>query len=118
MSSRPLTTLPTVLTSGALVSSIASRVSFEQAGSHLTAVEIARSGRSPLIASLHRSLVALGIVISSYQARTALQTGAFQIVERVVFERRDGGALEAQLGEAAKAAILELVTDETEGRRA
>jgi hypothetical protein len=104
------------------VSSIASRVSFEQAGSQLTAVEIARSSRSPLIASLHRSLVALGIVISSYQARTAFPAGAvqgdFQIVERVVFERRDGGALEPQLGEAAKAIILGLLTDETEAERA
>jgi hypothetical protein len=90
------------------VSSITARVSFEQAGSQLTAVEIVRGGRSPIITSLHRTLVALGIVISSYQART----GATQLLERVVFERRDGGAIESQLGEAAKAAILELVTDD------
>jgi hypothetical protein len=96
------------------VSSIPSRVSFEQAGSQLTAVEIVRSGRSPVIASLHRSLVALGIVISSYQART----GASQLMERVVVERRDGGVIEAQLGEAAKAAILELLTEQSGDPRA
>lgn len=90
------------------MSSITARVSFEQAGSQLTAVEIVRGGRSPIIASLHRTLVALGIVISSYQART----GATELLERVVFERRDGGAIEAKLGEAARAAILELVTDD------
>jgi hypothetical protein len=95
------------------VSTIPFRVSFEQAGSQLTAVEIVRGSRSPIITSLHRTLIALGIVISSYQART----GAFQLMERVVFERRDGGAIEAQLSDAAKAAILELV-DGAAGERA
>jgi hypothetical protein len=87
------------------VYSIPSRISFEQAGSRLTAVEIVRGKGSPIIVSLHRALIALGIVISSYQARTS----AFELMERVVFERSDGGVIEAQLGEAAKAAILELV---------
>jgi hypothetical protein len=93
------------------VSDTIARVRFEQAGSQLTGVEIVRGGRSPLITSLHRTLVALGIVISSYQART----GVSQLMERVVFERRDGGAIEAQLGEAMKAAILELVTRDEAG---
>jgi hypothetical protein len=96
------------------VSIIPSRVRFEQAGSNLTAVEIVRSGRSPIIASLHRSLLALGLVVSSYQART----GPSQLMERVVLERRDGGVIEAQLGEATRAAILELVTDEGPSERA
>ena len=88
---------------------VPSRVSFEQAGSCLTAVEIVRGKGSPIISSLHRALVALGIVVSSYQART----NEFQLMERVVFERSDGGVIEAQLGEAAKAAILELVGGRT-----
>lgn len=88
-------------------------VHFEQAGSHLTAVEIVRGCRHPIIASLHRSLVALGIVVSSYQART----GPSAIMERVVFERRDGGVIEAQLSEATKAAILELVTEDAAAPR-
>jgi hypothetical protein len=90
------------------VSDTIARVRFEEAGSQLTAVEIVRGGRSPLITSLHRTLVALGIVISSYQART----GVSELMERVVFERRDGGAIESQLGETTKAAILELVTQD------
>ena len=73
-------------------------------------MEIVRGTRSPVIARLHRTLVALGIVISSYQVRT----GASEIVERLVFERTDGGAIEAQLGEVTKAAILELVIGEGE----
>ena len=88
-----------------LVSAI---IRFEQAGSHLTAVEIVRGSRSPIIASLHRTLVALGIVISSYTARTS----DFELLERLVLERRDGGAIEAQLSETMKAAILELVTQD------
>ena len=88
------------------MSSVSTSVHFEQAGSHLTGVEIVRGSRSPIIASLHRSLVALGIVVSSYQVRT----GPSELMERVVFERRDGGVIEAKLSEATKAAILELVT--------
>ena len=94
----------------ATVSSSSARVRFEHSGSHLATVEIVRGGRSPIIASLHRSLVALGLVVSSYQART----GPFELLERVVFERRDGGVIEAPLGEAAKAAVLELVIDPVE----
>ena len=90
------------------MSIIPSRVRFEQAGSTLTAVEIVRNGRSPIIATLHRSLLALGLVVSSYQART----GPSQLMERVVLERRDGGVIEAQLGEATRAVILGLVTDD------
>lgn len=95
------------------MSSPSTSIHFEQAGSHLTAVEIVRGSRSPLIASLHRSLVALGIVVSSYQARTSPN----EIMERVVFERRDGGVIEAQLSEATKAAILELVTEDAAAAR-
>jgi hypothetical protein len=109
MSRRPLTRCLARLTCESNpVPATTARIRFEEAGSQLTAVEIVRGSRSPLIASLHRTLVALGIVVSSYQART----GATQLVERVVFERRDGGAIEAQLGETAKAAILQLVTQD------
>jgi hypothetical protein len=78
------------------------QVQFEQAGSQLTAVEIVRKGRSPVIASLHRALFALGVVVSSYQVR-ALPSG---LAERIVFERQDGGRMEAQLSLATKTAIL------------
>ena len=93
------------------MSNPSAHVRFEQAGSSLTAVEIVRGGRAPIIASLHRTLIALGIAVSSYQVRP----GPSQLMERVVFERRDGGAIEAQLGEDTKAAILQLVTSDGSG---
>ena len=85
------------------------QIQFEQAGSQLTAVEIVRGGRSPLIASLHRALLALGIVVSSYQVRT----GAAGLTERIVLERRDGGSIEAQLSDATKTAILQVANGGT-----
>jgi hypothetical protein len=90
------------------VSKIPAEVHFEQDGSHLIAVEIVRSRRSPVIASLHRALFALGIVVSTYQARA----GATGLVERVVMQNRDGGSVEARLTDATKAAIL-LVASES-----
>lgn len=78
------------------------QVRFEQEGSRLTAVEITREQRSPVIAALQRTLFALGIVVSSYQA-LARPTG---LVERIVLERTDGGSIEGQLSVATKAAIL------------
>jgi hypothetical protein len=85
-----------------VIVSFSSRVRFEQAGSRLTAVEIVRGSRAPIIAVLHRTLLALGIIISSYQARTS----GSEIVERMVLERQDGGDIEASLSEATKALIL------------
>lgn len=78
------------------------QVHFEQQGSELTAVEIQRRGRSPVIVSLHRALLALGIVVSTYQVRP----GAQGLVERMVLQRSDGGAIQGQLNAATRAAIL------------
>jgi hypothetical protein len=86
------------------MSTLPARVRFEQAGSRLTAVEIVRGTRSPLIASLHRALIALGIVVSSYEARA----GTSELMERIVLERRDGGSIEAQLSDMTKATILRI----------
>ena len=47
----------------------AARVRFEQEGTRLTAIEIGRKGRSPVIASVHHALLALGIIVASYQVR-------------------------------------------------
>jgi hypothetical protein len=88
-----------------------SRVQFVQAGSRLTAVEIVRRSRSPVIASVHRALMTLGIVISSYQALA----GTSEITERIVFERRDGGSVESHLSDAAKEAILRVAIDDEDG---
>ncbi len=65
-------------------------------------MEITRAQRSPVIASLHRALFALGIVVSSYQVRA----GSTRLVERVVLERSDGGTIDGTLSAATKAAIV------------
>jgi hypothetical protein len=78
------------------------KVSFEQDGSQLTAVEIKRNSRSPVIVSLHRALFALGIAVSSYQVRP----GPHGLVERVVLSRIDGGAIQGMLSDQTRAAIL------------
>ncbi len=83
-------------------------VHFEQKGSELRAVEIGRRGRSPVIAAVHRALFALGIVVSTYQVRAA--NGG--LVERLVLERQDGGAIDGQLSSATRAAILPIAMEQ------
>lgn len=85
-----------------------SRVLFQQEGSHLTAVEIVRGSRAPTLPRLHRALLTLGIVISSYQ----VLPGASELTERMVLERTDGGSIEAQLSEETKAAILRVAIED------
>ncbi len=87
------------------------KVHFEQQGSELTAVEIGRNTRSPVIVNLHRALFALGIVVSSYQARL----GAHGLVGRVVLTRRDGGAIQGSLYAATRAAILPIALRQDHG---
>lgn len=84
------------------------QVHFEQQGSELMAVEIQRRGRSPVIMSLHRTLLALGIVVSTYQVRPS----AHGLLERVVLQRHDGGAIQGSLNAATRAAILPIVFGE------
>ena len=85
-------------------------VRFEQEGSRLTAIEITREQRSPVISILQRTLFALGIVVSSYQARAK----ATRLVERIVIERTDGGSIDGALSTATKAAILPIALDQAE----
>jgi hypothetical protein len=92
----------------AFVSVIAPRVRFEQAGSRLTAVEIVRGSRRPVIMSIHRALLALGLVVSSYEAKA----GGAELTERIVIERGDGGSVEDErLSEQTKDAILRIATE-------
>jgi UTP:GlnB (protein PII) uridylyltransferase len=79
-------------------------VHFEESKNQLRAVRIVRSGRSPLIAKAHAALFALGIVVSSYRVRAEGST----VSERLVLESEHGGAIEEQLSQATKSAILEL----------
>jgi hypothetical protein len=80
-------------------------VNFEQNGSQLNAVEIGHSNRSPRISSLHSTLFALGIVISTYQIRAS----AAGYVERMVLSRLDGGVIEGKLLHDTRAAIMPIV---------
>jgi hypothetical protein len=84
-------------------------VRFEEEGATLTAVEIVSSIRRPVIVPLLRALLGLGIVVASYQARP--NGGA--LAERLVLQRRDGGAIDARLSEETKAAILPVVLEES-----
>lgn len=77
-------------------------VHFVENGAELTMLEVRRAGRSPVIARLHRALFALGIVVASYQLR-ALGSGT---MERIVIQRRDGGAVRGELSALTRAAVL------------
>src|SRR4051812_18875461 len=88
------------------------QIRFEQEGSRLTAIEITREQRSPVIAALQRTLFALGIVVSSYQARAR----ATRLVERIVIERTDGGTIDGSLSAATKAAILPIALEQASER--
>ncbi len=76
-------------------------VHFEEQGSELT-VEIGHRSRSPVIVALHNTLLALGIVVSSYQARLVNQG----LVERVVLTRLDGRPIAGRMNAETRAAIL------------
>ena len=84
------------------------QVRFEQDGPRLTAIEITRAQRSPVIAVLQRTLFALGIVVSSYQARAR----STRLIERIVIERTDGGSIDGALSRATQAAILPIALNE------
>ena len=85
-------------------------VHFEEEEAKLTAVEIVRQSRSPLIVSLYPVLLGLGIVVSSYHARPSSRA----LRERIVVQRRDGSSLDANLSAQAKAAILPVVLENEE----
>ena len=80
----------------------------------LTAVEITREQRSPVIAALQRTLFALGIVVSSYHVRYHARARTTRLVERIVLERSDGGSIDGALSIATKAAILPIALEHGE----
>lgn len=91
-------------------SEVVTSVHFVENGAELTALEVRRSGRSPVIARLHRTLFALGVVVASYQVR-ALQTGT---MERIVIQRRDGGSVRGELSALTRAAVLPIALSDGE----
>ncbi len=89
------------------MASYSARVRFEQEGTRITSVQIVRARRSTVIAALQRALFALGVVVAAYEARPT----ATGVEERIVLARQDGGAIDGDLGAAAKAAILPLALE-------
>lgn len=87
------------------------QVEFEKSG---TAVEIIRSGRSPLVLTLHKALLALGVVIASYQLRPS----ETEIVERFAFETKEGQPLEAPARSAVEAVVRGAVAQAEPGLQA
>ena len=85
----------------------AAQIHFEENGTELTAVEVGRADRSPIVGRLHRVLFALGVVVSTYQVRT-IGTG---LVERFVLQRRDGSAVSGELGARTRAAVLPIALE-------
>ena len=85
------------------------RIVFKQPDSQQLSVSILRAGRAPLIGALHRAVLALGIVVASYQA----QADEGELLERMVLERRDGGEVDDALEEEARKAVLLIVEGES-----
>lgn len=105
----PLTALPSnIMNSESGVANSSAQVHFTQDGSRLK-VEIVRDRRSPVIASLHRALFTLGVIVASYQ----VVSGTMGLVERMVLERNDGGVIDAELSAATQAAILPIALGST-----
>ncbi len=84
-----------------------SNVRFRDRGGRLAAVEVSRRSSRPIVSSLHAALVALGVVVTSYQ----VQPTSDGLEERLEFSSADGGELDGQLSESVKAAILPLALD-------
>jgi hypothetical protein len=107
----PLTRLPSVrISRREIVKRPDASIQFEQDGTLLKAVAIRRRGRAPVIGVVQRTLWALGVVVAMYQVRSA----GDGLVERMVLERQDGGAIEGSLSAQARAAILPLALELSE----
>lgn len=85
-------------------------VRFSDFRGRLKTVEIRRSGARPLITGAQAALLALGIVVTSYQVRPT--KGGLS--ERLELSQVDGGDLDETLSADARSALLPLalVTDE------
>lgn len=79
-------------------------VRFSDLHGRLKAVEIRRRGVRPLISGAQAALLALGIVVTSYQVRPS--EGGLN--ERFELSRRDGSDLDETLSASARSALLPL----------
>lgn len=81
-----------------------SMVRFSDLRGRLKAVEISRPGVRPLISKARTALLALGIVVTTYQARPS--RGGLN--ERFELSRPDGSDLDETLSADARSALLPL----------
>jgi hypothetical protein len=79
-------------------------IRFSELRGRLKAVEIRRPGVRPLISGAQAALLALGIVVSSYQVKPA--DGGLS--ERFELSRLDGSDLDETLSASARSALLPL----------
>ena len=84
------------------------RVRFQEDRGRLHAVEVRRSSRRPLITALHRTLLAAGVVVTSYQA----QATSRGLRERLELSSTDGHALTDTQSDNVRTAILPLMFEE------
>lgn len=73
----------------------------------LKAIEVQRQGKRPLLSVAHAALLALGIVVTTYQSIPS-RSG---IKERFELARADGGELDAEQSESARSVILPLALE-------
>ena len=79
-------------------------VRFSDLRGRLKSVEIRRPGMRPLITGAHAALIALGIVVTSYQAKPSTAG----LCERLELACRDGSELDEQQSARARSALLPL----------
>jgi hypothetical protein len=85
-----------------------SKVRFSDLRGRLKAVEIRRPGVRPLISGAQAALLALGIVVMSYQVKPS-EGG---LSERFELARPDGSDLDEDLSASARSVILPLALGE------
>lgn len=88
-----------------------STVRFSDRRGSLKAVEIRRPGTHPLISGAQAALIALGIVVTSYQVRPS----AGGLRERFELSRPDGSDLDETLSRSARSALLPLALSPSDG---
>lgn len=83
------------------------RVRFQESSGRLHAVEVTRSNSRPIISALHRTLFAVGVVITSYRVQAT--TGGLH--ERMELASMSGEALTDHQSEQVRAVTIPLAWD-------
>jgi hypothetical protein len=84
------------------------QVRFQEERGRLRVVEVRRQSGRPLVAALHRALLAAGVVITSYQALP----GSDGLRERLELASVDGEELDDSQSVNVRSAVLPLAFEE------